>query len=188
MPMLFGGFSMSLGAERQAQMELLPHLALTAALLHDGFDADNDDDGATVTLTENRQPKIDYPFTPRLKEGLAAATKAVMQIQLASGAKQAWSTHPRYARSQDELERVLADAPYDPCTLGVFVAHVMGGCAMGKDPAKSVVDSRTLRHHHFDNLFVVDGSVYPTSCTVNPQMSIYALSSWASDHVFGAIG
>lgn len=186
-PMLMGGFASPLGAERQAQMELLPQTSVSAALLHDGFDLENDDEGGVVTLTANHQPKIDYAFSPRLKEGLAAATDAVMRVQLAGGARQAWSTHPRYARSVGEIARVLRDAPYEPCTLGIFVAHVMGGCAMGKDSANSVVDSRSLRHHAYDNLFVVDGSVYPTSLTVNPQMSIYALASWASDHVHEAI-
>jgi choline dehydrogenase-like flavoprotein len=63
----------------------------------------------------------------------------------------------------------------------------MGGCAMGKDPKTSVVDGSTLRHHELDNLFVVDGSVCPTSLTVNPQLSIYGLASWASEHVQHAV-
>jgi choline dehydrogenase-like flavoprotein len=65
---------------------------------------------------------------------------------------------------------------------------VMGGCPMGKHERTSVVDSRSLRHHGFDNLFVIDGSVYPTSLTVNPQLSIYGLASWASDFVLQAAG
>ncbi len=69
----------------------------------------------------------------------------------------------------------------------VFVAHVMGGCAMGTNERFSVVDSRTLRHHGFDDLFVIDGSVFPTSITVNPQLSIYGLASWASEHVLAAV-
>ena len=58
----------------------------------------------------------------------------------------------------------------------------MGGCRMGTDPARSVVDP-TLRHHLVENLFVVDGSVFPTSLGVNPMESIYGVASWASDHV-----
>lgn len=186
-PMLAGGLLATLGAERQAQMELMPHLSLTGALLHDGFDLGNEEDGGRVGLKDSGQPKVDYPFTERLRNGLRDATRAVMEIQLAAGAKQAWSLHPRYARSRDELDRVLADAPFEPNTISIFVAHVMGGCAMGRDPTKSVVDSRSMRHHEFDNLFVVDGSVYPTSLTVNPQISIYGLASWASEHVLGAV-
>jgi choline dehydrogenase-like flavoprotein len=63
----------------------------------------------------------------------------------------------------------------------------MGGCAMGGDAARSVVRS-DLRHHHIENLFVIDGSVFPTSLGVNPQLSIYGLASWAAPHVLAALG
>ena len=44
---------------------------------------------------------------------------------------------------------------------------------MGEDPARSVVDSRG-RHHQLENLWIADGSIFPTSLGVNPQLSIYA--------------
>jgi choline dehydrogenase-like flavoprotein len=49
----------------------------------------------------------------------------------------------------------------------------MGGAAMGEDRARSVVNSRG-RHHEIENLWVTDGSIFPTSLGVNPQLSIYA--------------
>lgn len=106
-----------------------------------------------------------------------------MQVQLAGGAEEVFSSHPVYARSPDEIDRVLDTVKYGPNQVPVFSAHVMGGCAMGTDPAKSVIDSRSLRHHEFDDLFVIDGSAFPTSCTVNPQVSIYGLASWGAEHV-----
>lgn len=187
-PMMTGGYLAVLGQERQAAMELMPHLSLTGALLHDGFEIGNADDAGRVSLKENGQPKVDYPFTPRLREALKTATKALMQVQLAGGAKQVWSSHPAYVRSADEIDRALERVSFEPARISIFVAHVMGGCAMGRDPATSVVDSRSMRHHELDNLFVVDGSVYPTSVTVNPQIGIYGLASWASEHVLGAVG
>jgi choline dehydrogenase-like flavoprotein len=186
-PMASGGFVGALGAERQAQMGLMKHASLTGVLLHDGFELGNRDDGARVSLKPNGHPKIDYPWTDRLREGLRAAIRASMEIQLAGGAKQVWGGSNRYARSAGELDRVLAEGSYEPASIPIFVAHCMGGCPMGTDPKTSVVDSRTLRHHELDNLFVVDGSVYPTSLTVNPQISIYGLASWAAQHVEGAV-
>lgn len=185
-PMTSGSFLGTLGKERQAQMQLLPHSSLTGALLHDGFDPALRDDGAVVSLKPNGHPKVDYPFTDRLREGLRAASKALMEIQLAGGAKQVVSSNGRYARTAAEIDRVLEGSSFEPAGIPIFVAHCMGGCPMGKDATKSVVDSRTLRHHELDNLFVVDGSVYPTSLTVNPQISIYGLASWAAAHVEGA--
>ena len=68
----------------------------------------------------------------------------------------------------------------------VATAHQMGGCAMGKDPRTSVVDS-TLRYHEMDNLFVVDGSVFPTSLGVNPQESIFGIARLRSADVAASV-
>jgi choline dehydrogenase-like flavoprotein len=75
-------------------------------------------------------------------------------------------------RGEADLAQV-ASAPIGPNLHTMFSAHQMGGSAMGEDPRRSVVDSRG-RHHAFENLWIVDGSIFPTSLGVNPQVSIYA--------------
>ena len=45
---------------------------------------------------------------------------------------------------------------------------------MGDDPKQSVNDS-SGKFHHLDNLYVMDGSLFPTSIGANPQLSIYGL-------------
>jgi choline dehydrogenase len=50
----------------------------------------------------------------------------------------------------------------------------MGGCTMGAEPRTSVTRGDG-RHHQLENLWVFDGSVFPTSIGANPQLSIYAL-------------
>jgi choline dehydrogenase-like flavoprotein len=187
-PLTTGAFPLALGAERQAIMELLPYSSLTGILLHDGFDRADPDEGATITVSDGGRPQIHYKWTERLREALRAGTEAALEVQLAAGARQVFSNHTFYARDRDELERELARASFEPGQVPVFVAHCMGGCAMGTDPSTSVVDSRTMRHHAVDDVFVVDGSVYPTSLTVNPQISIYGLASWASEHIRQAVG
>jgi len=114
--------------------------------------------------------------------------KAIARIHLANGAREIVSFHaePLRIASESDLARI-DEAPLGPNRVSVFTAHQMGGCRMGSDPARSVVDQR-LRHHAVENLFVVDGSVFPTSLGVNPMESIYALASWASDHVRAAAG
>jgi choline dehydrogenase-like flavoprotein len=54
-------------------------------------------------------------------------------------------------------------------------AHLVGGCRMGFSPEDSVVDSG---HRAWDvpNLFVADGSVFPTEGAANPALVIMALS------------
>jgi choline dehydrogenase-like flavoprotein len=56
----------------------------------------------------------------------------------------------------------------------VVSAHVMGGAPFGSDAATSVV-GEDGRHHALANLYVMDGSLFPTSIGANPQMTIYAV-------------
>lgn len=60
--------------------------------------------------------------------------------------------------------------------------HTMGTCRMGKDPKNSVVnqDGKT---HDFENLFIVDASIFPTSSSVNPAATIQALSLYISEKI-----
>ncbi|HEX6244701.1 MAG TPA: GMC family oxidoreductase N-terminal domain-containing protein, partial [Polyangiales bacterium] len=187
-PMSIGGVSPAVGKEKQAQMELLPHMSLTLALLHDGFDTSTKDEGGTVSLKPNGQPRVDYVWSERFKEGLRTGAKALSRIQFAGGARQVITQHPLYLNSPDDIDRALDGAGYEPNQMAVASAHVMGGCTMGVNERTSIVDSRSMRHHGFDNVFVIDGSVYPTSLTVNPQLSIYGLASWASELVQQAVG
>jgi choline dehydrogenase-like flavoprotein len=53
--------------------------------------------------------------------------------------------------------------------------HVLGTLRMGRDPAASVVDELG-RMHDASNVWVVDGSVFPTSTPVNPTLTIMALA------------
>jgi choline dehydrogenase-like flavoprotein len=54
--------------------------------------------------------------------------------------------------------------------------HILGTARMGTDPATSVVgpDCRT---HDVPNLWVCDGSVWPTAGAVNPSLTIEALAT-----------
>jgi len=54
--------------------------------------------------------------------------------------------------------------------------HVQGGCRMGSDPERSVVDANA-ESHDVRRLFVGDSSVIPTTLSVNPSLTIMALAS-----------
>jgi len=60
-------------------------------------------------------------------------------------------------------------------------AHYHGTCRMGDDPEASVVD-RWCRSHEVPNLWVVDGSVFPTSGGYNPTLTILANAYRVADH------
>jgi choline dehydrogenase-like flavoprotein len=60
--------------------------------------------------------------------------------------------------------------------------HELGGCRMGDDPTASVID-RHCRTHELSNLYVVDGSAFPSASEKNPTLTIMALSARAADHI-----
>jgi choline dehydrogenase-like flavoprotein len=54
-------------------------------------------------------------------------------------------------------------------------SHQCGTARMGHDPATSVVNT-DCRTHDFDNLYIVDASVLPTSAAANPSLTVAALA------------
>jgi choline dehydrogenase-like flavoprotein len=55
----------------------------------------------------------------------------------------------------------------------LHVAHQVGTCRFGSDPAVSALD-KNCRLHHMDNLYLLDGSFMPTSLGVAPALTIMA--------------
>lgn len=61
-------------------------------------------------------------------------------------------------------------------------AHLVGGARMGSDPQTSVVDAFG-RSHDIPNLFVCDGSIFPTQGSANPGLTIQALAARTADYL-----
>jgi len=53
---------------------------------------------------------------------------------------------------------------------------------MSEDPARSVVNSH-CETHDVKGLFVIDGSVTPTSLGVNPQVTILAIAEKSAEWI-----
>lgn len=60
--------------------------------------------------------------------------------------------------------------------------HEIGGCRMGSDPRRSVVNE-FCRAHDVPNLYVVDASVFPNASEKNPTLTIMALAARTADHI-----
>ena len=67
------------------------------------------------------------------------------------------------------------------------VAHQNGTIRFGRDPETSALDP-TCRAHEVDNLYVVDGSFFPSSGAVNPALTIMANALRDGDHILERLG
>jgi choline dehydrogenase-like flavoprotein len=67
------------------------------------------------------------------------------------------------------------------------VAHQNGTIRFGKDPKTSALDSH-CKAHELDNLYVVDGSFFPSSGAVNPALTIMANALRVGDRLLERLG
>lgn len=65
--------------------------------------------------------------------------------------------------------------------------HLMGGCGMGVDPARSVT-SPEFRIHGTRGLYAADSSIFPNAPGINPAFTIMALSLRASEQIVRDVG
>ncbi len=89
-----------------------------------------------------------------------------------------------------ELHHHVMDAlgATDVFDSGMFgVGHLMGTCVMGDDPATSVAD-RTGRAHDHANLYFAGSSLFPTTGTANPTLTIAALALLTADAIGQEMG
>jgi choline dehydrogenase-like flavoprotein len=89
----------------------------------------------------------------------------------------------------------------DSCHVGLFsrslfvgqriplagVAHQNGTIRFGHDPRTSALDAN-CKAHEVDNLYVVDGSFFPSSGAVNPALTIMANALRVGDHLLDRLG
>ena len=168
-------------------MRELAHMQVVIALLRDGFHADSP--GGSVALRDDGTPLLDYPLNDYFWDGARRAFATMAEIQFASGATTVMPVHASgasFSRWIDAREGIAALA-LAPLVAPVVSAHVMGGCPIGPDMRRAAVDP-TGRYHHLDNLYVLDGSLFPTSVGANPQLSIYAITAKLASGLAARLG
>lgn len=169
---LVGGF----GVHAREEIGRLPHLSSMLAMLRDGFHVESE--GGAVELDEFGAPVLDYPITDYVLDGARRSHLSMVELHFAAGAKRVRAGHGQtsFAATWPEARQQIEHATYAPGYVGLGSAHVMGGCALGTDERLCVTDSDG-RFRQLDNLYVFDGSVFPTSLGVNPQLTIYGITA-----------
>jgi choline dehydrogenase-like flavoprotein len=93
------------------------------------------------------------------------------------------------SKNVDEFLQIFDDFPLRMKDIYIGTAHPQGGNMMAG--AGSVHRNERVVTEHFkvdgyDNVFVADASIFPTSITINPQLTIMALSSMAAKKLLHA--
>lgn len=111
----------------------------------------NDENNASVAVDADGHERIEVDLQPSETARLAAALRFSREVLEAAGAREVYWT-------------------------GLISTHTQGGCRMGDDPARSVVD-RHCESHEVKDLFVGDASVLPRTLSVNPSLTVMALAT-----------
>jgi choline dehydrogenase-like flavoprotein len=138
-----------------------------------------DDPNGRILLGPGGAPVFLYKLGQRERRLLARGTAAVARIFKAAGARAIYTEIHGFEElsSDDDIERLEAACPNGFDVVSVAF-HPLGTCRMGTDPRASVVDA-SHESHDVPGLYIVDGSVVPTSIAVNPQLTIMALATRA---------
>jgi choline dehydrogenase-like flavoprotein len=142
------------------------------------------DSGGRVSVNDYGRPSISYTLGRNdlayLQRGIAEAAR----IHFAAGARKVMTLHttPLQFHSSREMDGKLADAGWSTNEIALYSAHPLGTCRMGGNPRRSVVNSH-CETHDVGGLFVIDGSVTPTSLGVNPQLTLLAIAEKSAEWI-----
>jgi choline dehydrogenase-like flavoprotein len=173
-PILAGITLQGFGDDHAMWMKRLPNMHVAIALMRDGFH--DGSIGGSVNIRTDGSPVLDYKITDYVWHGVRRSLLAMAEIQFAAGAKIVMPLHEdsKPMRSWTDAKKFIGTLPMETLRTRIASAHGMGGCGMGADARMSVTRGDG-RHHQLENLWVFDGSAFPTSIGANPQLSIYGM-------------
>ena len=147
------------GARHFEDMQDLPNTHSMIALLRDGFNEESQ--GGEIELASDGSPVVNYEVNDYLWDGFQRAFLKMAEIEFAAGAKAVRASHldsPWYT-SWEEAKEGIPKLEFRLNAFTAASAHVVGGT-----------------YHYQDNLWVFDGSAFPTSIGSNPQLSVYGMA------------
>lgn len=83
---------------------------------------------------------------------------------------------------REEGANAVLDRKLRAKDLDLQAFHPLGTCRMGADPDHAVCDQYG-RFYGLDNVFIADGSIFPTSLGVNPMVSIMAAATKIAGYI-----
>ena len=159
-------------AQHFSLMQELPHSTAVGVLLRDKG-------AGEVRVGRDGAPVARYSLgatdTRHLRKGIEGAA----QVLLAAGARRVYTSHARLVEtSSGDVPGLMRDADaagYAAGQISLGSFHIMGTARMAGHPTLGACDP-TGQTYDVRNVVVCDGSTFPTSSGVNPQISIMAIA------------
>lgn len=141
-----------------------------------------DQDSGEVEVAKDGEPVLHYTLSDRDRSRMEQGVAGAARILEAAGAKTIFSGHQAgvvWERSSGEtLDAFIARAHaagYGPGQCAIAALHIMGSARMGGSPDMSAVDPEGVTWE-VPNIVVADASTFPTSCGVNPMITIESIA------------
>lgn len=166
-----------LGMELKRHMADWPHLATLGVMVSDT--------SAGRVMALGKVPFMVYNFNRRDARTAGQGLKRGAEVLFAAGAQWIETGYPPAGILKSKADVAKFDAhTIRRRFLQMVGFHPMGTCRMGSDPRTSVVDEN-LKVHGFENFYIADGSIFPTSLGVNPQITIMTFATRMAFHLLG---
>ena len=129
---------------------------------------------------------VKYSMTDNDLERLRRGMAQLAEVYFAAGAKSVFLSSfvmdlemkaADFKDKPDAIKAFIDEHARRQADLNINSAHPQGGNPMSDDKRVGAVDSR-FRVHGYDNLFVCDASVFPTTIKINPQLTIMAMADY----------
>ncbi len=160
--------------EHARLMADLPWISGIGLLLRDRSEGE-------VRVPRSGQPRVRYRLGAEDLRHVRIGMEGASRILEAAGAKRIFSSHARtcaYEPRAGARQRFLEDADrvgYGPGRCAFYAFHLMGSARMGSSPALGAAkpDGETWER---PNVYVMDGSSFPSASGVNPMVTIEAIA------------
>lgn len=174
-------------------LESYPHLAGFGVMLVDTVSNEN-----RLTIDSEGNPEISYTLSEEDKRRFRRGIAEAVRVMFLSGAKRVYlpttenilgetdsnELKPAVLTNIHQADLVEKNLRFVPNRTIITSAHMQATDKMGGGPQDSVV-GQDFHVWGTENLYVVDGSIFPTSIGANPMQSIYTFAKIFADDMNG---
>ena len=166
---VLGATMPGVGVEHTRNAAQIDHLAMFGGIIHD-------EGGGRIHRALGREPIVTYRMSERDRARIPRLVRHMGESFFAAGAKEVFMPVLGERGMGADAFRKYPIESVPARRIECASQHPLGSAQMGSSDKRSVVDGDG-RVWGTDQLYVVDGSIVPTSLGVNPQVSIMAIAT-----------